>query len=337
MTPGQTITIDASLSPVPPTISNIAVTNITTNSATITWTTDQLSDSLVEYGETTLYGQSVADSTMTTSHSITLTGLVMGTTYHFRVTSKNGYGVSSTSNDNIFTTLSPITLTITFPSDGITINKPYVMVKGTVTNSTGNETGVTVNGVVAAVVRQALYDEFVVNHVPLTDGSNTITVTATDTAGNTATTSITVNAITTTPHVTLTANIESGIAPLTTYFSVSTSIPNAVSTYQMDYEGDGVIDYTGTTFDNISHTYTIEGIYYPTVFVTDTQGITYSDTIAIVVLNQSNLDALLRAKWEAMKTALWNQDINGAVSYFAGMQFDPVIVDLILKGKISLD
>jgi len=38
-----------------------------------------------------------------------------------------------------------------------------------------------------------------------------------------------------------------------------------------------------------------------------------------------------------MKTALWNQDINGAVSYFAGMQFDPMIVDLILQGKISLE
>ena len=95
----------------------------------------------------------------------------------------------------------------------------------------------TVNGMVATVVRQVLYDEFVVNQVPLTDGPNTITATATDTTGNTAKVSIIVNANTTTPHVTLTANIESGIAPLTSYFSISTSIPNAVSTYQMDYEG----------------------------------------------------------------------------------------------------
>ncbi|MBI5748392.1 MAG: fibronectin type III domain-containing protein, partial [Nitrospinae bacterium] len=77
---------NAALSPIPPTISNINVTNITINSATITWTTDQPSDSLVEYGETTLYGQLLADSTLTTNHSVTLTGLTMGTTYHFRVT-----------------------------------------------------------------------------------------------------------------------------------------------------------------------------------------------------------------------------------------------------------
>ncbi len=87
------------------------------------------------------------------------------------------------------------------------------------------------------------------------------------------------------PYITLNANIESGIAPLTTYFSVTTSIPNTVSTYQMDYEGDGTVDYTGTTFDNISHTYTTEGIYYPTITVTDSQSNTYTDTIAIVVLN----------------------------------------------------
>ena len=84
----------------------------------------------------------------------------------------------------------------------------------------------------------------------------------------------------------------------------------------MDYEGDGTFDYTGVTFDNISFTYATEGIYYPTVIVTDTQGVTYSDTIAIVVLNAAQLDALLQAKWEAMKTALANQDVNGALSYF---------------------
>lgn len=111
--------------------------------------------------------------------------------------------------------------------------------------------------------------------MPLEEGQNTITATATDTAGYTAETSITVNANTTMPYVTLNANITSGISPLTTYFPVSTAIPNAVSSYQMDYEGDSIIDYTGTTFDNISATYTVEGIYYPTVVVTDDQGIQF--------------------------------------------------------------
>jgi hypothetical protein len=41
--------------PTPPVISNITVSGITTDSAVISWTTDQPSDSLVEYGETTAY------------------------------------------------------------------------------------------------------------------------------------------------------------------------------------------------------------------------------------------------------------------------------------------
>jgi len=59
--------------------------------------------------------------------------------------------------------------------------------------------------------------------------------------------------------VTLRANITSGIAPLTTYFSVSTEIPNAVALYEMDFEGNSSIDYTGATFEDIGATYQTEG------------------------------------------------------------------------------
>jgi PKD repeat protein len=153
--------------------------------------------------------------------------------------------------------------------------------------------------------------------MPLTEGSNTITAIATDTDGNTASYSITVNAVPTMPYVRLDANIESGIAPLTTYFSVSTSIPNAVASYDFDYEGDAIIDYTGTIFEDISFTYNTEGIYYPTVIVTDSQGIQYSDTIAIVVLNASQLDALLRTKWTSMTNSLSTGDTTTALTYIS--------------------
>ncbi len=66
----------------------------------------------------------------------------------------------------------------------------------------------------------------------------------------------------------------------------------------------------------MSVSYETEGVYYPTITVTDDQGMTYADTIAIVVINQTDLDALLQAKWNAMKTALGNQDVEGAVVYF---------------------
>jgi len=61
--------------------------SITAHEATIGWTTDELSDSLLEYGLDTSYGSSVYDGTLVKEHSFTLTGLQPGTEYYFRATS----------------------------------------------------------------------------------------------------------------------------------------------------------------------------------------------------------------------------------------------------------
>ncbi|MHB8881187.1 MAG: PKD domain-containing protein, partial [Thermodesulfovibrionales bacterium] len=93
-------------------------------------------------------------------------------------------------------------------------------------------------------------------------------------------------------------------------------IPNAVVSYQIDFEGDGIIDYTGPAFEDISHAYTTEGIYYPTVTVTDDQGNVFTDGMAITVLNKAKIDALLKSKWEGMKGALASKNIEGALTFF---------------------
>jgi phosphodiesterase/alkaline phosphatase D-like protein len=62
----------------------------TTNTATITWSTDEPATSRVDYG--TAAGSltsSVSDPALKTAHSLTLTGLMAGTTYHFRVVSSD--------------------------------------------------------------------------------------------------------------------------------------------------------------------------------------------------------------------------------------------------------
>jgi hypothetical protein len=310
---GQSIIINATLSPVYPVISSITTSNITTDSATITWTTDQTSDSLVEYGTTTAYGNSVSDSTLTTSHSITLSGLSSETTYYFKITSTNSYGFSTTSGDNTFTTLSPpssITLTITSPSNGETISKDSVMVKGTITNSTGNETGVTVNGVVATVYG----DSFVANNVSLSEGSNTITVTATDTAGNTGTASITVNASTGGDYIKITSNIESGISPLEVTLRIEASFIFTHS--DLIVTGPAQPETLSSSAEEYKLKMTTEGTYYITASVTDSNGTTYEDIIAITVLNKTELDNLLKGKWEGMKGALSSQNINDATTYY---------------------
>ncbi|WP_428235481.1 lamin tail domain-containing protein [Gracilimonas sp.] len=88
----------------PPVISSVQSSNIGANSATITWGTDELATSQVDYGTTTSYGSAESSGSFTTSHSLTLTGLTANTTYNYQVSSTDGSGNSSSSGNFTFTT-----------------------------------------------------------------------------------------------------------------------------------------------------------------------------------------------------------------------------------------
>ena len=88
----------------PPVISNVQATGITASAATITWTTDEASNSVVEYGLTTSYGSTSSNATNVTSHSIPLTGLSANTLYHYRVKSTDTASNTATSVDHSFQT-----------------------------------------------------------------------------------------------------------------------------------------------------------------------------------------------------------------------------------------
>ena len=53
--------------------------------ATVSWSTGRVAFGAVEYGKTTSYEQSVAETVAVGNHSIKITGLTPGTTYHYRV------------------------------------------------------------------------------------------------------------------------------------------------------------------------------------------------------------------------------------------------------------
>ncbi|CAG0951391.1 MAG: hypothetical protein OIN86_08545 [Candidatus Methanoperedens sp.] len=89
----------------PPVISAISSSAIISSGATISWTTNEASDSQVEYGTTTSYGTSTTLNTnLVTSHSQSLSGLTASTLYHYRLKSKDAAGNLAISGDNTFTT-----------------------------------------------------------------------------------------------------------------------------------------------------------------------------------------------------------------------------------------
>ncbi|TSC71929.1 MAG: fibronectin, type III domain-containing protein, partial [Parcubacteria group bacterium Gr01-1014_38] len=89
----------------PPVISTVAAGSMTNTTATITWTTNEPSDSQVEYGTTITYGSSTTlNPALVTSHSQVVSGLTANTFYHYRVKSRDAAGNLGVSADFTFTT-----------------------------------------------------------------------------------------------------------------------------------------------------------------------------------------------------------------------------------------
>src|SRR6266511_49177 len=99
-------------------ISNVTAGGVTTSGATITRTTNGNSDSQVEYGVDTGYGQfapTTPNPLLVTAHSQVLSGLTSGTVYHYRVKSRDTGGKIAVSGDFTFTTASSGSI----PLDGL--------------------------------------------------------------------------------------------------------------------------------------------------------------------------------------------------------------------------
>jgi hypothetical protein len=86
-------------------ISQVQVGAVSSSTAWISWSTDSYSDSQVEFGLTDAYGQTAPlDASYTWLHRQQLVDLRPGTTYHYRVKSRDARGVVGVSRDFTFTT-----------------------------------------------------------------------------------------------------------------------------------------------------------------------------------------------------------------------------------------
>lgn len=128
----------------PPVISAVSASSVTQTSATVTWTTNEAADSQVKYGTTTAYGSTTTLNTAkVTTHSVSLTGLTAGTTYHYQVVSKDAANNSTSSSDATFTTQAPAadttapTISVSAPNNGASVSGKSVTVSATASDNVG--------------------------------------------------------------------------------------------------------------------------------------------------------------------------------------------------------
>ncbi len=111
-------------------ISDVRVTNISYNSATVMWKTDAPATSLVEFGLTPSYGLLAQESSLTTAHQIALPEklLTTGATYHYRVKSSVGEQQIISADKTFFIPGVPVSVLISDSSGNILANTPVSLI-----------------------------------------------------------------------------------------------------------------------------------------------------------------------------------------------------------------
>jgi hypothetical protein len=197
------------------------------------------------------------------------------------------------------------------PIAGATVNNFRALVTGSFDTSLAPEVGIKVNGYAA------LQDgnEFA-TFVPIDSQTTTLTATLTDTTGNLIAGDV----------VPITAQLPNAtpllffrpspvIAGVSQPVEFTLTSVNPFTQIQLDGNGDGTNDYTGSTLQGVTVSFAASGLYYPTVSLTEQSGTIRSTSTIIQVFDRSTLDTLLQNKWAAMKNALRLGDVSGAVRH----------------------
>jgi hypothetical protein len=199
----------------------------------------------------------------------------------------------------------PLSISIATPSSGATVPNGRLLVRGVVETG-GIDVGVAVNGFRAAV--QGNTFAVIVGATP-----DVVRLTATVTSITGATSNHTVNISVSAGSSAdeLIASPAAGVAPVTVNFSLHA---NAETTeVSLDADGDGVVDFVGATLDTQPFSYTQPGVYIATATARNAQGAQRTANAVIEILDRSQLDTLLQARWTAIKAGLSAGDTSRAL------------------------
>jgi hypothetical protein len=240
---------------------------------------------------------------------VELNGMAAVTPMETTVFTITATGPGGTASANVTVDVdNPFAINIISPTDLSAFNRPDVPVYGTVTNVWGSETAVTVNGQMGLKYE----DRFAANHVALSDGANTITVTATDEEGYRYSKSITVYANTAVDYVRLDPSPSEGAAGLESVLTVNGNVQ--ITSSDFDWQGPAPVIFSAQSANSTTASMVTPGLYFFTVEAHDAAGNTYPDAAAVGVWDNNDLDALLRNKWGRLKTALAAGDVATAVA-----------------------
>ena len=275
-----------------PVISNFTATSTKPRQATLAWTTDVNSTSLVWYGTTSPVDTSGTAKVTRTgkilNHSITLTGLTPSTKYYVIVGSANDVGTTMSTEGSFTTTAlpgenTPVITSVTGSrtiaagaTETVTVNA-YDPKNGSLTYSA--DWGDSASMMAMALAQQPFTQTATLSHVYNTPGTYTATFTAKNSAGNVATSSMT---ITVTSGTGSGGPVVSGVgSTVATVISWTTDVP---ATSKVFYSTTTPVDVnssiTSVVTDSSSvtaHSVTIPGLtpntkYYFVVQSTDSSG-----------------------------------------------------------------
>lgn len=138
---GHTFTTEAEPVPVDtmsPVVSEVTVSNMTTSSVTLSWTTDEVANGYVEYGTTPDYGsQTPLSADFAEHHSVTISGLAAGTTYHYRIVANDAALNTFETPDENFTTEATPVVEPPVEEEPVSTSTPVTEPTATSTPSTG--------------------------------------------------------------------------------------------------------------------------------------------------------------------------------------------------------
>ena len=172
------------------TISNIEATAPTSSGFQVGWLTNVPADSQIDYGTSAAYGSTTPlSTTAVTVHHVTLSSLTTGTLYHYRVRSSDSKKNQALSGDFTFATsgdTTPPTVSITSPASGATLTGTVTVVANAQDNVSVADVQFKVDGTNSGPSLAAPPYSYSLSTNSLSNGNHTLTATAIDGAGNTA-------------------------------------------------------------------------------------------------------------------------------------------------------